>query len=179
MEDKRLVTRCKQGSKDALGRIYEKYKTDLLVLAMALLNDSGAAEDAVHDAFVSFVRAIDRYRFNGSLKGFLLTCVANRARNMIKAKHRQCVELTPEESVCSGAKGPPQSILCNEHLEALSRALAQLPYEQREIIMLHFQGEMTFTRIADAVGISVNTAKSRYRYGLDKLRSYLDGEEEE
>jgi len=55
MEDKLLVIRCKRGSAEALGRIYEKYKTDMLVLAMALLNDKSAAEDVMHDVFLSFV----------------------------------------------------------------------------------------------------------------------------
>jgi RNA polymerase sigma-70 factor (ECF subfamily) len=54
--------------------------------------------------------------------------------------------------------------------------MAQLPYDQREIVMLHHQAAMTFKTIAESQGISVNTAKSRYRYGLDKLRSILDNE---
>ena len=177
MEDKLLVFRCKRGSKDALGRIYEKYKTDLLVLAMALLNDTSAAEDAVHDAFLAFVQRIERYRLIGSLKGFLLTCVANRARNVIKAKHRHSVALDPAEIAGSGSNDPLRSILCNEQLEGLSRAMTRLPYEQREVIMLHFQAKMTFKGIAESVGVSVNTAKSRYRYGLDKLRLIFNDEE--
>ena len=55
MEDKLLVLRCKRGSTEALGRIYEKYKTDMLVLAMTLLNDKSAVEDVMHDVFLSFV----------------------------------------------------------------------------------------------------------------------------
>ena len=53
MEDKLLVLRCKRGSADALGRIYEKYKNDSLILAIALLNNTSAAEDVVHDVFLS------------------------------------------------------------------------------------------------------------------------------
>jgi len=173
MEDKLLVLRCKRGSKDALGRIYEKYKKDLLVLVMALLNDTNAAEDVVHDVFLSFVQTIAKFRLTGSLKGYLLTCVANRARNTSKAKHRQGTELV-DEAVDSGADDPSCSIICNEQLGQLSRAMAQLPYEQREVIILHFQAGLTFGRIAESLGISVNTAKSRYRYGLDKLRLILD-----
>jgi RNA polymerase sigma-70 factor (ECF subfamily) len=54
--------------------------------------------------------------------------------------------------------------------------MAQLPYDQRETIMMHFHAGMTFRTIAKSLGISVNTAKSRYRYGLDKLRLILDNE---
>jgi len=179
MEDKLLVLRCKRGRADALGRIYEKYKKDLLVLAMALLNDTSAAEDVVHDVFVSFVRSIEKFRLTGSLKGFLLTCTANRARNVNKAKCRQGVGLDSVEAVDSRSDDPPCSIVCNEQLGQLSRAMAELAYEQREVIMLHFQAGMTFKTIAKSLGISVNTAKSRYRYGLDKLRLLLDHEVEE
>jgi RNA polymerase sigma-70 factor (ECF subfamily) len=58
----------------------------------------------------------------------------------------------------------------------LDYAMAQLPYEQREIIILHLQSKMRFRQIAKSKGVSVNTVMSRYRYGLDKLRSVLDGE---
>ncbi|MHC4426333.1 MAG: RNA polymerase sigma factor [Planctomycetota bacterium] len=178
MEDKLLVLRCKRGSSDALGRIYEKYKSDTLILAIALLNNTSAAEDVVHDVFLSFVQSIEKFRLTGSLKGYLLTCVANRARNTNKAKHQQSVGSNPEETVNTDSDEPVSSMICNEQLQQLCNAMAQLPYEQRETIMLHFQAAMTFKTIAKSLGISVNTAKSRYRYGLDKLRSILDHEAE-
>jgi len=179
MEDKLLVLRCKRGSTDALGRIYEKYKTDMLVLAMALLNDKSAAEDVMHDVFLSFVMNIEKFGLTGSLKGYLLTCLANRARNLNKAKHRQGVELAPAEPVSPGSDEPPRAIMCNEQLQQLSSAMARLPHEQREIIMLHFQADMTFRTIGKSLGISANTAKSRYRYGLDKLRLVFNNEAKE
>ncbi len=176
MEDKLLVLRCKRGSTDALGRIYEKYKSDALILAIALLNYASAAEDVVHDVFLSFVQKIEEFRLTGSLKGYLLTCVANRARNMNKAKHRHGYDADPHEPASPASDEPQRSILCNEQLQQLGDALAQLPYDQRETIMLHFQAAMTFRTIAKSLGISVNTAKSRYRYGLDKLRVILNHE---
>jgi RNA polymerase sigma-70 factor (ECF subfamily) len=176
MEDKFLVLRCKRGSRDALGRIYQKYKSDLLILAMALLNEKSAAEDVVHDVFITFVQSLEKFRLTGTLKGYLLTCVANRARNVNKAKHHQCVGLDEAESFGSGSDEPTHSIICNEQLQQLSEAMANLSYEQREVIMLHFQAGMTFKAVAESQGISVNTAKSRYRYGLDKLRLILDNE---
>lgn len=176
MEDKLLVFRCKSGNTKALGRIYEKYKNDLLVLAIALLNDTSAAEDVVHDVFLSFAQAIEKFRLTGSLKSFLLTCVANRARNINKAKHQHSIDLNPAEPVISSSKDPQRSIIYNEQLQQLSEAMAHLSYEQREVIMLHFQAGMTFKNIAASLGIPVDTAKSRYRYGIDKLRLTLDDE---
>lgn len=174
MEDKLLVSKCKRGSSEALERIYQKYKTDLLVLAMALLNDKSAAEDVLHDVYLSFVQSLEKFRLTGTLRGYLLTCVANRARNINKAKHHQSLGLETVDSLGSDSNEPANSIICNEQLNQLSSAMAQLPYDQREVILLHHQAEMTFKAIAKSIGISTNTAKSRYRYGLDKLRLILD-----
>jgi RNA polymerase sigma-70 factor (ECF subfamily) len=68
-----------------------------------------------------------------------------------------------------------ETLVCNEQLEMLSGAMAELPFEQREALMLHLHGQMTFQAIAKARQISTNTAKSRYRYGIDRLRSILNG----
>ena len=178
MEDKLLVNRCKRGSKDALGRIYEKYKDDLLILAIALLNETSAAEDVLHDVFVTFVQGIEKFRLTGSLKGYLLTCVANRARNINKAKYQQKTDLDDAELVGTVTKGPHKSTICNEELQQLSFAMVQLPYEQREVIILRLHGGISFREIAGQQGISSNTVKSRYRYGLDKLRLILNHEAE-
>ena len=177
MEDKLLVYRCKRGSQEALTQIYRKYKADLLLLAMALLNDRSACEDVVHDVFLSFVRSLDGFRLTGSLKGFLLTCVANHARNWNKAQRRRChVGTDADEAAPLSADGPFEAVACNEQLGRLSDAMAGLPFEQREVVMLHLHGSMTFGAIAKARQISPNTAKSRYRYGIDRLRSLLNGE---
>lgn len=189
MEDTLLVFQSRRGSREALTRIYEKYKADLLLLAMGLLNDKTAAEDVVHDVFLSFVRYLDQFRLTGSLKGFLLTCTANHARNWNKAQRVRlrvgaggCVEpdaqrplgLGPPSERGQDARDTLESVVCNEELEMLGRALAELPFEQREIVMLRLHGRMTFQAIAKAMRISANTAKSRYRYGIDKLRVTLN-----
>ena len=116
MEDKLLVFQCKRGSRQALTRIYEKYKADLLLLAMALLNDKAAAEDVVHDVFVSFVRNLDGFRLTGSLKGYLLTCTANHARNWNKAERVRGsagrvgpAHRFPSIEETDGGHGPPYS----------------------------------------------------------------------
>ena len=174
MEDKLLVQRCKRGSTEALCRIYEKYKNDLMVLAVALLNDTSAAEDVVHDVFVSFVQALEGFQLTGTLKGYLAACVANRARNVNRARQSHTVALDETDPVGANLNEPFQAIACNEQLQQLSSAMAQLPYQQREAVVLHLRAGMKFRAIAKSQGISVNTAKSRYRYGLDKLRSILN-----
>ena len=180
LEDKVLIWKFKCGSSDALCRIYEKYKKDLLRLAAILSNNTSDAEDIVHDVFVSFAQSADTFKLTGSLKSYLLTCVANRARNKNKANERRhTVGLDDAEAIVSRSKTPEQWMIRGEELRRWSDIMAQLPYEQREAVILHLRAGMKFRQIAQLQGASVNTIKGRYRYGLEKLRSILNGEVEE
>jgi len=179
MEDRLLIWKFKLGSRDALCRIYEKYSGFLLTLATALLNDVNEAEDVVHDFFVSFAQSGEKLRLNGSFKWYLATCVTNRARDRLRARQLQTVDLDQADSVYSDAMEPDSAAVCNEELQTLSAAMEQLPYEQREVVLLHTKGHMKFRQIAKLQDVSIKTVQSRHRYGLDKLRSLLNSEMEE
>jgi RNA polymerase sigma-70 factor (ECF subfamily) len=177
LEDKLLIRKFNRGDGDALRRIYQKYRDDLLKVAAALLNDSSAAEDVVHDVFVGFARSVGNFRLRGSLKGYLAICAANRARDRNRAMRRgRTVGLDEAEQVRADKCRPDQSALRDELAKQLAHAMTQLPYEQRETIILHVQSNVRFGQIAASQGVSANTARSRYRYGLNKLRSILDGQ---
>jgi RNA polymerase sigma-70 factor (ECF subfamily) len=177
LEDRLLLWRCRCGSRDAFRHIYEKYAADLLTLAANLLDDGCAAEDVVQDVFVSFVKSVEQFRLRGSLKGYLATCVANRARDHIRKKRRQrTVAVSEAGQMLSDAKGPVQLVIRTEELQKLKHAMTELPYQQREVVVLHLHGDLRFKQIAKLQGVCVKTALSRYRYGLDKLRSMLNGE---
>ena len=179
IEDKLLIWRFKSGDKSALARIYEKYKIDLLRIATGLLNETGVAEDIVHDVFVNFAQSSAKLRLGGNLKGYLITCVANHARNSKRAgQQRQTFSLDETEPLISDSNKPERWVIRSEELDKLNRVMAQLPYPQREVVVLHVQGGMRFSAIAKSQSVSINTVQSRYRYGLDKLRSLLNSEVE-
>ncbi len=80
--------------------------------------------------------------------------------------------------MASGAEGPLQMVIRDERLQQVRLALEELPYEQREAIVLRLHADMKFRQIARFQSVSIKTALSRYAYGLDKLRSRLNGEAE-
>jgi RNA polymerase sigma-70 factor (ECF subfamily) len=175
-EDKRLIQQLKQGDKDALRRLYERYKDDLLTVATSLLHEAGAAEDVLHDVFVSFATGIGGFELRKSLREYLITCVVNRARDRFRRSKYQAVELEQVGPISSNSARPEETIMLSEESKLLTDALAEIPFEQREVIILRLQGGMKFREIAAAQGVSVSTAQGRYHYGLDKLRVVLDGE---
>lgn len=177
LEDKLLIRRFNRADGDALCRIYRKYRDDLLKVAAALLNDASVSEDVVHDVFVAFAQSVGNFRLKGSLKGYLSICTANRARDKNRAMRRSpAVGLDQAQCVSVNKPRPDQSAARDELAGQLAHAMTQLPYEQREVIVLHLQSSMRFRQIAKSKDVSANTIRSRYRYGLDKLRSILNGE---
>ena len=177
LEDKLLILRFKLGSTDALRRIYEKYRLYLLKLAVALLHDVGMAEDVVHDVFVRFAQSAETLKINGSLKAYLRICVVNGVRNRIRGdKVRAYVELSEAGPIASKQNTAEQWAILKEESMKLGKALIQIPFEQREVVVLHLHGGMKFRKIAELQAVSTKTIQSRYRYGLDKLRSILNSE---
>ena len=179
IEDRWLIWRCKQGSRAAFQRIYEKYEGDLRTLAANLLNDNAAAEDVVHDVFISLLQVVDTFEIRRSLAGYLKTCVANRSRDYWRAKKPKTILANGDGQASSDNNGPVQWIIQTELLRQLDEAMSRLPYEQREAVVLYLHGQIKFKAIAKAQNVSIKTAHTRYRAGLDRLRSMLNSELEE
>jgi RNA polymerase sigma-70 factor (ECF subfamily) len=175
LEDEWLKLRFKAGSIDALQRIYQKYRDYLLTLAMALLNDTATAEDVVHDVFVSFAQSGTRFRLHGSLRAYLATCAVNRVRDRVRARKRQALRLEEETPLESDFDTPDGRLVSDEQSRLVARALARLSDEQREVIALHLNGQLKLREIARLQNVPLTTVRGRYRHGIEKLRSILNG----
>ena len=178
LEDKLLVLKCRRGNKDAMCRIYEKYKDYLLTLAKGLLGRQAEAEDIVHDVFVSFAKSAGSFQLTGNLRSYLATCVINLARDKIRTGTRQIQNPDSMHLFTRCPDNPAQQVIESEELMQLRKALNQIPYEQRETVILHLKAGMKFREIARLQGASISTVHGRYRYGLNKLRSLLNSEVE-
>ena len=171
--DKQLIQQMKNGDKDALRILYIQHKDFLLALANALLHDRSLAEDVLHDVFVNFTRNINDFKLTGSLKAYLATCMANQARTQLRRrKIRAAVDMTTEPQ----ADEIPCPVESQETADTIRTHLAGLPDEQREAVVLRIKAELPFKEIARIQEVSITTAQGRYRYGIDKLRSLLNGE---
>jgi RNA polymerase sigma-70 factor (ECF subfamily) len=178
LEDTYLAWRFKRGSRAALRRIYEKYYAYLLTVATALVHDLNTAEDVVHDSFVKLSESRHLLNPRGRLKWYLVACVSNRARDEVRRRRNMAVGVDETLPLPSPTSGPASAAICNEEMQLIAEALEQLPYEQREVVVLRTRGRMTFKAIAELREVSIKTVQSRYRYGLDKLKTLLNGQVE-
>jgi len=166
------------GDVDALRAIYEKYKDDLLTVAVSLLSDVHTAQDCLQDVFVGFAANSKKLNVRRNLKGYLLSCIVNRARDQLRENKASPMQQLADSDCTGSQAGPVEQLIDSERRAMVFGAMAKLPCEQREIIALHLQGGMTFRQIARLQGESINTAQSRYRYGIEKLRGFLKKEHE-
>ena len=175
-EDQRLLDRLRSGDREALRIIYEKYIDDLLRVAASLLSDIQSAEDCLHDVFVEFAGSVNGSMIHSNLKSYLISCVANRARDQLRGKARQS-KCRPEQlSSRLAPTSPAKQLIDAEESARVFEALAELPYQQREVFVLRIQGQMKFREIAGLLDLSINSVQSRYRYAIEKLRAILKQE---
>ncbi len=172
-EDGSLVRQLNAGSKQALRRIYEMYRADLLTMAVSLVGDRHLAEDCLQDVFVRLAEAAGQIRVRSNLKGYLASAILNRARDRLRRDSRQIDCRVEELQLEEATPGADQHLICGEQMSVLLQAIAKLPREQREVFVLHTQGAMSFHWIARQQAVSVSTAQSRYRYAINKLRELV------
>jgi RNA polymerase sigma-70 factor (ECF subfamily) len=160
-------------SRDHTGEIellYKKHGSALLLFATVVTRDRARAQDALHHVFLKLLEGGDLTHIADS-KAYLFASVRHAALN--DAKSRQHHFALDEESAWFT---PPQRDYAAEL--NLRRALCALPEEQRQVLVLHVWGEFTFLQVADILGISANTAASRYRYALARLREAITSKED-
>jgi RNA polymerase sigma-70 factor (ECF subfamily) len=151
--------------------LYRQHGSALLLFALAITGERSRAQDAVHQVFLNLIekgglsRAVDK-------KAYLFACVRNAALNEGKLRDRT----TPLDGDSTVAWfSPPDRDYVGE--QNLRRALGALPSDQREVIVLHIWGELTFSQISELLRVSSNTVASRYRYALGKLRDSMFAKE--
>ena len=166
------------GDPEAFAALYDRLAVRLLGAARTMTASSTDAEDVVQDLFVDLARGRARLAAVADLEAYVFTMLRNaiRRRGRRTALDRRAMQAMTADRRNSGgftvtATGLPD--------DALATAVAALPEHQREVVALRIDAGLTFAEIAAVTGTSLNTAASRYRYALNKLRTMLAGQEEE
>ena len=168
-----LVWKLRGGDEQALRRIYQKYKNELMTAAVLLLAEPHTAEEILHDAFVSFAAGIREFHQCWRLRSHLIACIAETVRERLRLEMYQVREVERTGLAKSGSSEQEQPAAPVEQPQLLVDALAELPAAQREAIILRLQCRMSFRKIAKLQRVSISMARARYRNGFENLRSFL------
>lgn len=156
-----------------LGRLYDEHADALFGFLLNLTRNEADTRDALQEIFRRLALKPTLFEGVRDERGFLLRMAHNLAVDAIRrrAARDRKHESQAGETITPFVTAPdPDTQIFRVALEA---ALAELPPEQRAVVHLKLWEGLTFERIAESLGIPLNTAASRYRYGLDKLRERL------
>ncbi len=159
----------------ALESIWQLYADDLLAYLMALLHSRQDAEDVLQEMFIEIAKKHQRVGAAKELKPYLFRMSRNVAFNLHKKSKRRAVR---EKSFSLLMQNQEEDNGGHAHSDLklkLEREMGLLPEKQRAVLSLKFYRKKTFREIAEMLDISENTASSRYRYGMLKLKQQIKG----
>ena len=185
MEEPQLIRGCQAGDLDYFNELVEIYQQQVYNLALHMLHDRAAAEDATQDTFLSAYRGIKRFR-GGSFRAWIMRIAANVCRDYLRSARRHPtaslndldagVQVQP--ILINPTVSPEDAALKGELGQIINSGLAALPPDQRlAVILCDIQG-LSYAEIAQVTACSVGTVRSRISRGRARLRDYLLGHRE-
>ncbi len=182
MDDVHLVRRAQDGDERAARQLFDLYNLRTYRLALGLLGDQADAEEVAQDALTYALLNLTRYKAElSSFSTWLHTITVSRARDKRRRKILPSIPmgqwLGMGNQIRDYAPGPEAHAMRQETEGGLVDALNQLSPKLREAIVLRFYGDCTYKEMGEIMGCSLNTARSRLRLAIEKLRAQL-GEEQ-
>ena len=180
--DAELVRLAQEGDLEAFAEIVRRHERRVRIVLLRILDDSRDVEEAVQDAFVQAWRNLDHYRGEAALFTWLYRIGVNAALARTRRKEHATTDLDSLEA--EGAANVPADALPEPAAEAhdlhsrVVAALAEVPFEQREAVVLRDLAGLSNQEVAGALGVSLAAAKSRIHRGRLALRDRLEPLEE-
>lgn len=159
------------GEEAAFVELYDKYAPEVLGFLTRLVRDPALAEDVLQTAFLSFVRARDRYQPAAGVRAWIFAIAANAGRDALRRRKSRREDLVGDEPLARHAAPTVSSDPVMGH--TLEVALAQLPEDQREAVLLHKLQGLSFPEIAAALGTTAGAARLRAHRGYERLKQLL------
>jgi RNA polymerase sigma-70 factor, ECF subfamily len=172
--DAAIVNRVLAGDSEAFGVLVERYHERCARLATHILGSREDAEDAVQETFLRAYRSLGAYEERDRFSAWLVRILVNQCRTAMARRRRQVTVADWEWAVAPGdvEEHPADRAALREELE---RALAQLPAEQREALLLKYAEELSYDEIAAATGAGTSALKMRVKRACERLREILTG----
>ena len=167
-----LLLSLAAGDEQAFAALFDRYGRRLYRTALAMSGCREDAEDAVQDLFAALVRGRKRLAGVDDLEAYLFVSLRRMTARQVARRNRRPGNRSPVDLDSSRHRGSGGVSL--EDGEALRQAVRQLPPAQQDVIALKIHADLTFAQIAEILGVSINTAASRYRYALTKLRAQME-----
>lgn len=174
--DEALMQAYVAGNHDAFAQLYARHRERLYRFLLGQLRDRGLADELFQDVWQRVITARDGWSPDAAFASWLYRIARNRLADHWRARrHRPPAPADADQRLAQVADGdtPEHCMSEFEQRRQLMLALEDLPDEQREVILLRLQQELSLEEIGRITGTGRETVKSRLRYAMDKLRARL------
>ena len=174
--DDTLVKQALKGKKSAWITLVQRYEKNLYNYTLRMVSNSDDALDLMQDIFMAVFRNLSTFRGESPFKGWLFKIAHYRCIEFYRRKKpSQSLDDTPEQQGEECQTCPEYLMASSQQAQELHQAMQFLPFNQKIVVEMKFFQQFTFDDIAQQLGISTNTAKSRLYSALDKLKGQLGG----
>lgn len=170
LPDNMLPAALARNDPAAVEMLWERYADDLFAYLLVVLCSRHDAEDVLQTVFVKITQKRNRLAKARNLDAYVFRIARNEASRFIERRKRKRTVQAVNETWLTVPEEKQEPVGLAEQLQA---ALTRLPRQQREVIVMKIYRQKTFLEISGLLGLSQNTVSSRYRYGIDKLRTLL------
>jgi len=175
--DEQLMLSYGAGDAAAFELLYSRHRGPLFRFMLHQVRDHATAEELYQDVWQRVITARQRYSVEAKFSTWLFQIAHNRLTDHWRAlQHRPPAPADAEERTAreQDPTTPERQLSAFEERRRLQLALEELPEEQREVVLLRLEKELTLEQIGEITGVGRETVKSRLRYALDKLRLRLN-----
>jgi RNA polymerase sigma-70 factor, ECF subfamily len=176
MEDEAVVAAVQRGDHDAFSILVDRYQDRLYTTALRLLGSPNDAADVVQDTFIRAFTHINEIR-GATIRAWLYKVTTNCVRDVQRRNMRKAtVSIDVEDNVIDlpdPSLGPEHSALSREEASAIGAAIAELPSEFAEVVIMRDINDLSYDEISHALSCPVGTVKSRLSRGRAQLVSRL------
>lgn len=150
--------------------LFSRFGSAVYAYALRVLTKPAEAEEIVSETFLRICKTKEKYRGQGSIKGWVFSIAHRLCLDMIRVKARQGKRVSFPEQLPAEEISSPPLVLEHEQERIIRAAVEKLSAEQREVIMLKIYGGLTFSQISQTLHIPLGTALARMHQGLKRLR---------
>ena len=178
--DENLLAAFRGGDAQAFETLYARHARALSAYLLGMLADKAAVDEIIQQVFIGFISRAGSLPPDSSVRGYFFASARNRLANFHRS-HARSQTLEKNYEILARARSDDHTdaaaaLETEEIRSRLNQALAELAGGEREVVLLHTQGELSFTEIADTLKLPRGTVASRYRAAITRLRGLLTHE---
>jgi len=173
-----LIEALQRGELDAFDALFSRYRARILAYLTNMLRDRGLAEDITQDCFVALVRRVDRIKPERGVGPWLFRVARNRAIDVMRKRGREVLDadkaLWRADSMRLDEGSPADALVLDEEARQVRAGLAKVPAKYREVLVLHYFGDLKFSEVARVLHRPLGTVLWQARRALKELSKHVE-----